>query len=579
MAPEPLFIFRQYWVQNNQVGTRSSGERLKALGDRGKTTRTGVHSGLWLRSTYEIEKSPHQVAIPQESLRKRRCQLKPNFGALALKVGSTRIGNLPPEILGLIFTLVHQDLKTQKGELFEGMRALSTTCKDWHQLVSSISELWSFIHIVVNFDQEEMHMTTHSHLSAITTFLKLSRDVPLSLTLEKYGSPRRPETSISNHISKHTTAAFHLLSNDFHRWRSITCITNPPEVPSIPEGSVAPYLEHIDIKFHSDELQEAAYCQALVAAAPNLRSYVDNRSRQSIYGVPDQMPWAQLHKFHFSSLITAEEGLLLLDRAKSLVQFRFMMLESKNFFLAKPPLSRTTTMIRSMTIFSEHPREIQELLSRLDTPNLYSLDLHFIAFDFTRFFVSNLPQYCSISILPFLSSVASASFRLSSLGLYNLIVGESEFIDCLRILSPSLTDLTIQTNGVISPLKVVTNNVLKSLTLNGLTRSDWPLCPLLKNLTLQRCVGADDGVLSDMVQSRLSSQTAVNMPESHGTAVALTMLRRLDVVFTVHTHHVDEKRLNEFYEKGLVRGAVQFAPTQVGYFHASKLYNNSGGFQ
>lgn len=349
-------------------------------------------------------------------------------------------------------------------------------------------------------------------------------------------------------------------------------------VPSIPEGSVAPYLEHMDISFHSDELQEAVYCRALVAAAPNLRSYVDNRSRRSIYSVPDQLPWAQLHKFHFSDLIPAKEGLLLLDRAKSLVEFCFMMLESMNFFLAEPPLSRTTSMIRSMTIFSGHPREIQELLSRLDTPNLDSLHLHFMVNGFTRQ-VSDLPRHCSISIFPFLSS-PSDSFRLSSLGLYNLIVDESEFIDCLRILSPSLTDLTIQTNGVISPLKVVTNNVLKSLTLNGLTRSDWPLCPLLKNLTLNRCVGADDGVLSDMVQSRLSSETEVNTrPGSHGTAVALTMLRRLDVVFTVHTHHVDEKRLNEFYEKGLVRGAVQFAPTQVGYFHASKLYNNSGGFQ
>lgn len=142
---------------------------------------------------------------------------QPNFGALDVKVGSTSIGNLPPEILGLIFALVHEDLKAQKGALFEGMRALSTTCKDWNQLASSIPELWSFIHIVVNFDQEGMHMTTHSHLSAITTFLKLSRDVPLSLTLEIYGSPRRIETSISDRILKHITAALYLLSNDFHR--------------------------------------------------------------------------------------------------------------------------------------------------------------------------------------------------------------------------------------------------------------------------------------------------------------------------------------------------------------------------
>jgi hypothetical protein len=186
--------------------------------------------------------------------------------------------DLPPEILSLIFKLVHQDLKTQKGALFKGMRALSTTCKDWHQLASSIPELWSFIHIVN--DQEGM--MTHSHLSATITFLKLSRDLPLSLTLEFYGDI----TSNPNPTPRLITTAFHLLFDNFHRWHSITCKTNA-EPPSISEGSVAPYLEHIDI-FHSNEFQGAAYCRALVAAAPNLRSYVDNA--RSIHGVQDQMP-------------------------------------------------------------------------------------------------------------------------------------------------------------------------------------------------------------------------------------------------------------------------------------------------
>ena len=83
------------------------------------------------------------------------------------------------------------------------------------------------------------------------------------------------------------------------------------------------------------------------------------------------------------------------------------------------------------------------------------------------------------------------------------------------------------------------------------------MCPIVKNLTLEWSVGADDGVLSDMVQSRLSSQTLVNRP-SYATAVALTMLRHFDVVFTVRTRPVGEKGLNEFHEKGL-NGAVQFA--------------------
>lgn len=482
---------------------------------------------------------------------------QPNFWALDTKVVPSRIDDLPLEILSLIFIFVHQDLKTQKGAVFEGMIVLSTICKDWRQLALSIPELWSCIHIVEN-DQEGTHST---HPSAITMSLKLSKDVPLSLTLELYGS--RIDTSNPNHTSNLTTVVFHLLSDNFHRWRSIACKTSF-ELPSIPEGSVAPYLEHIDIVSYSgNEIQEAEYIRALVAAAPNLRSYVDHGS---IYGVPfPHMPWAQLHEYRFSNPIYAKQAFFLLDRAKSLVELCFVMHHSMNFFLeAGLSLSKTTSMIQSMVFSSAYPREIQELLVHLDTPNLESLNLHFPTNRFTRGVVENLLQHCSIRIFPFLSS-ASDSFRLSRLGLHNLIVDESEFIDCLRILSPSLTDLSIRTDEVISPLEMVTNNVLKSLTCNVSTQTDSePLCPTLKNLTFERSVGADDGVLGDMVQSRLSSQTSEKRP-SNGTAVLakLTMLRRLDVVFTLHTHPVDEKRLNEFYEKGL-NGAVQFASIQVG---------------
>ena len=87
-----------------------------------------------------------------------------------------------------------------------------------------------------------------------------------------------------------------------------------------------------------------------------------------------------------------------------------MMLYSANFFVAEPPLFRTTSMIQSMVIASAYPREIQELISHLDTPNLDSLNLLFTVDRFTRGWVGNLRQCSSIRIFPFLSS-ASDSFR------------------------------------------------------------------------------------------------------------------------------------------------------------------------
>jgi hypothetical protein len=456
--------------------------------------------------------------------------------------------DLPPEILSLIFNLIHQDLKTQKGAVLKGMRALSTTCRDWHQLASSIPALWSYIDIMVSYEQG----ITQSHLSAVATFLELSRDAPLSLTLEFFVSYRPPYPT-----TRLITAIFHLLLQNFHRWHSISCKTTF-EPPSIPKRVVALFLEHIDIKFYlakkeKNEPQAAKYCTSLVSAAPNLRSYVNNGSD---YNVPANMPWAQLHKFVFSKPGLPLDALSFLDRAKSLEVFCFAMkrFRSPNSLAELPPF-RSTSMIRSMTLAAWHPRDVDAFLSHLDTPNLDTLDLIFLGN--SQAIVPNLHLHCSVSLFPFLSS-ASASFRLSSLGLHNLTIDESEFIKCLRILSPSLTDLRIRIQGFLPPLDVVSNNVLKSLTCYGSTQSEPPLCPTLESLTLERCVGADDGVLSEMVQSR---RLVVNRPSS-STAVTLTMLRRLDVVFTVHTHRADRKQLNELYENGL-HGAVKFAPSKL----------------
>lgn len=468
---------------------------------------------------------------------------RPQFRAHDLKAGSPRIDDLPPEILSLIFILVHQDLKTQKGAVLKGMRALSTTCKDWHQLASSIPELWSYINIMVNHRE----VITHSHLSAIITFLKLSRDAPLSLKLEFLVN-----LPVAKPIASLIAAVFHLLLHNFHRWQAISCETSF-EPPPIPKGIVALFLEHIDVKF-ADDLRAAEYCTALVAAAPNLRSYVENGSD---HDVPAKMPWAQLHKFVLCEPVLPLDALSFLDRAKSLEVFCFAMASSESpDALAGDRPSRTTSMIRSMTIAGYRPREVDAFLACLDTPNLDTLDLIFLADSLARIFVSNLRVRCTVSIFPFLSS-ASGSFRLSSLGLHNLMIDEIEFIKCLRILSPSLTDLRIRMQGFLPPLDVVSNNVLKSLTYFGSTQSE-PLCPVLKSLTLERCINANDGVLSEMVQSR---RLVVNRPSS-STAVTLSMLRRLDVVFTVHTHPADEKRLNELYENGL-HGAVKFAPSRL----------------
>jgi len=133
-------------------------------------------------------------------------------------------------------------------------------------------------------------------------------------------------------------------------------------------------------------------------------------------------------------------------------------------------------------------------------------------------------------------------------------------MDCLRLLSPSLTALKILTNtslkaSDIHTFGMFTNNVLKSFTFNDSTRSEL-LCPALESLSLCRCVGADDGVLSDMIQSRHgSSPTAVDRLSTANVAI----LRHLGVIFDANTHPTDLTRLSKLYQEGL-HGGIWLRP-------------------
>jgi hypothetical protein len=183
--------------------------------------------------------------------------------------------------------LVHQDLKTRKGALSKGMSVLSTTCRDWHLLASSLPELWSSIEIIVDQNPKVMSHW-QSQLTMITTFIERSRNLPLFLTLEfdALDSPM-----LRDHTKRFATAAFQLLLFNFYRWHSISFDFGIHfEPPSIPEGAAAPLLEHINVMFGSRYWQKQDYYTALVAAAPSLRSYTVVGTSKNPH-VPANLPW------------------------------------------------------------------------------------------------------------------------------------------------------------------------------------------------------------------------------------------------------------------------------------------------
>ena len=168
-----------------------------------------------------------------------------------------------------------------------------------------------------------------------------------------------------------------LLLENFQRWRSVSFnfgnITF--ELPPLPQQVVAPFLEHIDIKFHSPSIPNPSYYAALVAAAPGLRSYVAHASNCN---VPPNLPWAQLHKFHPTCPIRQPDAYTILSRAKSLQEFHFVIHRDPRGVIAPPPV-RITSSIRSMSVIGHGTCPLDFLLlSRLDTPPSQSFAYHFL---------------------------------------------------------------------------------------------------------------------------------------------------------------------------------------------------------
>jgi hypothetical protein len=133
----------------------------------------------------------------------------------------------------------------------------------------------------------------------------------------------------------------------------------------------------------------------------------------------------------------------------------------------------------------------------------------------------------------------------------NLAISEDKFLDCLKLLPESITTFEILTQleaPIVDYCQPVKNEILNLLTFHG-DENSKTLCPLLEALTLELCVGADDGLLTNMVRSRRRSP---RMLRDHGIAC----LKQLDVVFFRSTHSLDEEGLKEIYGEGL-RGCVK----------------------
>ena len=161
------------------------------------------------------------------------------------------------------------------------------------------------------------------------------------------------------------------------------------------------------------------------------------------------------------------------------------------------------------------------------------------------FSVNGVPRYDHYPLFSILSKTHS---RLSTLTITNVRISEDEFLNCLMLLS-ELTTLRILKRSDVQPIEnQINNNIMNLLTFQD-EGTPRPLCLLLETITLEFCVGADDGLFFEMVQSRRCSPDVLRR---NGVAI----LKQLDAVLPQSMHTLDEEGLKKMYGEGL-RGSLK----------------------
>ena len=440
------------------------------------------------------------------------------------------INGLPPEILSLIFMSFYQDLKG--GEVDIGLAAVCLTCKHWNDLALSTPELWSSIEIISD-PIHTLPISTLPSYSKVSTWLDRSQNWPLSLAVR--GEQLNPIefTSIKPILP--------LLVAHSHRWRRLSLgfgFWFQPMHFHLPHTFIAPILESVEVICDS-HLWDHIFHGRLLRGCPALRSYTSNQRGNYLTELPfDDLPWEQLRNLEVANPTTATKALMLLERAVNLHSCCLTI--GLDLTTGRDSLKPVTSPIKFLTMNIHggmgYGRDAKIFFRSLDACNLTSLSIGLL-----------LGHSITHGIL--FDILSKPRLRLSSLTIGNLEISEDELLDCLTLLSESITTLEILGMSEVPINGAVKNKTINLLTFHG-EGSPKPLFPFLEILALELCVGAGDGLLARMVRSRRRSLRTLR---DYGIA----LLKRVDVVFVHSTHRLDDEGLKKMYGEGL-QGRVKF---------------------
>ena len=473
------------------------------------------------------------------------------------------INNIPTEIITQILlfylriswgTRKYTNCSSVDRQPRSCLRDIHLTCKRWRDIIASTPDFWAFV------DIQFAPGTPSLSLRKLDKWLEQSRQLPLTISFEV----QAPNSTAAMATGQNTTspgAALQRLIYHLSRWRDVSLtfplsLTPSSELPILPTtggSKTAAILESLSINISGLGYHRSLqWISSLLAISPHLRAFSDG-GFTGLQVLPLHLvPLSQLREISLDRAWSPHQALQILEQMPMLEWCRLSLIGdsvSSNTVVVHPPaLNPMICHARSMTLSFD--RSGPTFFTHLVAPNLTELSYHAI---------STQPPSFHQSLLSFLTRTHG---QITSFTIRNLLMQDTELLELLCILSPSLEKLAILTDSFQSPIDYLrvenfSEDVVAALTYHGERRlqvsldgeqeEDLLFCLKLQVLILERCVDVEDGLISDMVASR----------RSHPTVNSISELSFFSVIFRYHSHPLDYERLAGMRRKGLI-GTTKF---------------------
>ena len=475
----------------------------------------------------------------------------PRLPALELKTLASPLENIPLEVIAQFFIAFLDTLTF--GNVRNGIRSLCLTCKEWRDLVYVTPDLWTVLDFHVQPDSSEYI------LLAVESWLRRSRQLPLKIKLTVIGSGPLVESGNIRLANK----ILQVLFDEVHRWSSISISISCDEFTAFPtfnrttKASILGVVE-VAIPF-AEQAPEIQWIILLIQHSPRLHTFIGNGPRMTLPLA--RLPLAQLSIFKLSSPISSPHALEIVGQMP--------VLSICHLVLNYPAYSDDPTPRQIVCTACELRitvrADISQFFTPLLVPNLDTFELHLASNPRNTALRQNLLQF-----------LRKTEGRLTSFSIRNLFIKDVDLLDCLNIVSPHLKQLHILvdrlTSSEFNDVENFTGCVIEALTHGEDIPGRKILCPRLENLTLERCIGAEDGQLSRMIASRrkhhngqyqyqigdaTSKHVVDGLPTSESGIDPFSNLISCNVVFRYHSHPDDRERLNRLRQGGL-NGRTEF---------------------